>query len=130
MTAAERQSLLARLWCYVCLVPQDLSPAYGLQAELPSQGDTVWVEFLGDLVERRLGDHEVQCRYLHLFPEPAEASAAMTALQAAWEGPRMAVLRGQMERDIQALRSLDEGRAVVPAGVPDGRGDEGAPEDG
>jgi hypothetical protein len=123
----ERQSLLARLWSYVCLVPQDLSPAYALQADGLPHGEGLWVEFLSDLVERRLGEGDVQGRYLHLFPEPGAAPAAMTALQEAWHGPRMALLRGQMERDIRALRALGERGALVPAGAPAGRGDEGAP---
>lgn len=130
MTRAERDTLLARLWCYICLVPQDLSPAYALQSELPPASETLWVEFLSDLTEGRLGDREAQERYLHLFPEGEAGPAAMAELQEAWHAPRMALLREQMEKDIRALHEGSDRRALVPAACPAGRGDEGTPQRG
>src|SRR5262245_2430059 len=130
MSSSDRQGIIARLWSYVCLIPQDLSAAYALHAELPPHQDTLWLELLFDLSENRLTDAEVQRRYLGLFPNPAEAPAAMRALQSAWCAPRMAVLRGQMEKDIRALKNLNRGRAVVPAGAPGGSGSEGAAAEG
>src|SRR5207248_121142 len=73
MSQSDKQSIIARLWCYICLIPEDLSPAYALQADAPPDRDGLWLELLGDLAENRLRERSVQERYMALFDDPGRA---------------------------------------------------------
>jgi hypothetical protein len=130
MSSADRQSILARLWCYVSLLPQDLALAYTIHSRIPPELETLWVEFLYDLSEGRLAAEEAQSRYGALFADPATLAAAVRKIERSWSSPGMAVLRQMMERDIRALRLHQPGRAVLPAEAPSGSGGEPLPADG
>lgn len=127
MSGSDSDGILARLWCYVSLLPADISVAYSLKTHLPRGMDGIWVQFLNDLADNRLADEQVQERYARFFPDPGRAQAAMRALQNAWREPRMSLLREMMEKDIRALRLQAQGTSLVPVEVGAGHGNEGSP---
>jgi len=120
----EHQNLMARLWCYVSLVPPEVAVAYRVQTRLPQHLHPLWIEFLVDLADNRLDEDEIQCRYLPLFHGIDRAGEVISDLQAAWLAPRMSVMRELMEKDIRALHLHAQGSAIVPVERPGGRGRE------
>jgi hypothetical protein len=126
VNASERDSILTRLWGYAPLLPSGLANLYAQQAEPGREQTALWIRFLGDLVDRRLGDEVVRRHYVEMFPDQAAAHAAMAALQAAWSSNRMDLLRELIERDVRALQAAGGGSSLVPADSPAGSGREGA----
>jgi len=124
MSGSDRQSIVARLWCYISLLPADVSVAYTLRSNLPRGMEAVWVQFLHDMVENRLLEEAVRERYAPFFPDPERAHAKMRALQSAWSDPRMTLLREMMGKDIRALEQ-SQGTTLVPVEVASGK--EGSP---
>ena len=127
MSGSNSDGILARIWCYISLLPTDVSIAYTLKSHLPRGMDGIWVQFLNDMVENRLGEAQVRDRYAQFFPDPGRADAAMRALQNAWRDPRMTLLREMMEKDIRALRLQAQGTTLVPVDLAPNHGNEGSP---
>src|SRR5207244_3957611 len=98
-----------------------------LGGELPRGLESLWFQFLSDLVAQRLDDEEAPRRYAPLFADPARAAPAMRALQAAWSAPQVLLFRELVTRDLGALTRDGSGSELAPFSPPTGTGAEGTP---